>query len=60
MLADQGACHRLKGFVDRCAELNGSFVSYIPKCAHAGKKAECWDRFDLGTAASGELKVVVE
>jgi len=49
MMADQGACHNKKGFVDNCGKLNGSYLSYIPSCKH-GNKMECWDRFEKEAA----------
>jgi hypothetical protein len=45
MLADQGACHDIPGFVSKCNELNGGWISYIPKCIHYSRKEECWKRF---------------
>lgn len=45
MMADQGACHEIKGFTAKCAELNGGYVSYIPDCK-CSDKIGCWDRFE--------------
>lgn len=45
MLADQGACHDIPGFVDKCNDLNDGWIGYIPKCKHYSKKEECWKRF---------------
>lgn len=47
MRADQSACHDIKGFVDKCNELNGGWIGYIPSCKCENKN-ECWDRFDKG------------
>jgi hypothetical protein len=46
MLADQGACHKIKGFTDVCDKLNGGYLNHIPSCKHTTKSTECWDRFD--------------
>ena len=48
MLADQGACHDIKGFVDMCETLHGKGMWGISltKCRHQTKKHECWKRFD--------------
>lgn len=47
MRADQSACHKIKGFTDKCSKLNGGWVSYIPDCKCKDKKA-CWERFEKG------------
>jgi hypothetical protein len=41
--ADQGACS--SEFKDECNKLNGSWISYIPKCKYT-EKMKCWDRFE--------------
>jgi hypothetical protein len=46
MLADQGACHDKKGFVDECNKLNGGWLSYIPDCKNKCNFDECWKRFE--------------
>lgn len=46
MLADQGACHGIKGFVDKCEDLNGGWVGNISSCKNIKNKKECWDRFE--------------
>jgi hypothetical protein len=45
MMADQGACHNIKGFTGKCNDLNGGWIGYIPSCKHQNRKNECWDRF---------------
>lgn len=48
--ADQGACHKIKGFANTCNDLNGGWLSYIPSCKHNNKKGKelCWARFENG------------
>jgi hypothetical protein len=46
MLADQGACHDIKGFVDECMELHGGWIGNISQCNNQCNKADCWDRFN--------------
>lgn len=46
MMADQLACHAVKGFTDKCHYLNGGWLSYIPRCANRANMAECWGRFE--------------
>jgi hypothetical protein len=46
MLADQGACHDIKGFVDGCNKLHGGWIGYIPDCKYRKNVDECWKRFD--------------
>jgi hypothetical protein len=48
MLADQGACHKIKGFVDKCTELHGGWIGLLSKCKHQDRKSECWKRFIEG------------
>ena len=47
MLADQEACHKIKGFVDKCNDLNGGLVGTISSCNYQCKALECWKRFRL-------------
>ena len=47
MLADQGACHDIKGFTDECNKLHGGWVSYLPECKNRANMAECWKRFKI-------------
>lgn len=46
MLADQGACHNIDGFVDKCHHLGLSWGVRINKCLYYAHKAACWRRFD--------------
>lgn len=48
MMADQGACHNINGFVSKCNEFNGGYIGYIPKCENQGNKDECWKRLEEG------------
>ena len=45
MMADQGACHKIEGFVDECNKLHGGYINYIPGCKCPDKMG-CWDRFE--------------
>ena len=45
MMADQGACHSIEGFIKECKKLNGEYVEYIPNCKCPNKE-KCWDRFE--------------
>jgi len=45
MMADQGACHEIKGFVNRCNELSGHYFSRITDCTYQRNKSLCWKRF---------------
>jgi len=47
MLADQGACHSIKGFIDECGRLHGSMLLGIrlTQCNYYPRKAKCWKRF---------------
>jgi len=45
MLADQSACHEIKGFVDKCNRINGGYLSHISSCK-CGDKMKCWEIFD--------------
>lgn len=45
MMADQGACHNIKGFTERCNKENGGYVSYIPDCK-CKNKMKCWEVFE--------------
>jgi hypothetical protein len=46
MLADQGLCHKIPGFVDECMELNGGWVGQISSCKNQCNKRDCWKRFN--------------
>lgn len=46
MLADQGACHDIKGFTDECERLHGGWVGYIANCKYRNNKDKCWERFE--------------
>ena len=48
LLADQGACHSIKGFHDKCVELNGGCIGVITSCKYSMNKNECWERFKKG------------
>lgn len=51
MLADQGACHSIEGFVDECGRLDGqgSLIGrFLSSCAYQRNKATCWERFEQG------------
>lgn len=47
MLADQGACHKLDGFIDECMEINEGWIGSISNCKGQCKKFQCWKRFEL-------------
>lgn len=49
MMADQSACHKIKGFTEKCNKLHGSYLSYIPDCNNRKNKLQCWERFENGT-----------
>ena len=55
VLANQGACHNLLGFLNMCEEINGSslFGKSITDCKNQPNKLECWKRFERGQ----EIKV---
>ena len=49
MLADQGACHSIRGFVDECDRLDGqgSLIGrHLSRCAYQRNKSACWERFE--------------
>ena len=46
MLADQGACQEIKGFVDKCIELHGGWIGELTKCKNQNNKEQCWERFE--------------
>lgn len=51
MLADQGTCHSIRGFVDECDKLDGQGTLIgrpLSSCANQGNKATCWERFERG------------
>jgi hypothetical protein len=50
MLADQSACHEIKGFTKECDRLNGGWIGYIPECKYRDNKDKCWERFEKGVA----------
>jgi len=47
MMADQSACHRIKGFDDYCNKMNGGYFSVISSCK-CKDKIKCWERFEKG------------
>lgn len=49
MTADQGKCHNIDGFVDRCNSFNGGWFSLLTSCKNRNNKAECWKIFNRGT-----------
>ena len=53
MMADQGACHKIKGFTDKCHDLNGGYVNYIPDCKCSDKMG-CWNRFEKQSKETNE------
>ena len=48
MIADQGTCHNIKGFVDICNDLGSIWGRSIYLCKNQKNKADCWKRFDKG------------
>jgi hypothetical protein len=50
MMADQGACHKIDGFIDRCNSFNGGWISHIQSCKNVCNMDECWQRFKAGKA----------
>ena len=46
MLADQGACHNVEGFVDGCSDLGLDWGSSMSSCKNQCNKMECWKRFE--------------
>lgn len=54
MLADQGACHDIKGFVNMCEKLHGGCLwgVSLAKCKNQPNKADCWERFNQGQKSS--------
>ena len=46
MLADQGGCHDINGFTDRCNDLGRGWGSDITKCKNRDNKKECWELFE--------------
>jgi hypothetical protein len=50
LLADQGACHKIPGFIDKCDELNGKPLlgCLISDCKNQINKLDCWERFNKG------------
>lgn len=49
MMADQGACHKIKGFVDECDTLDGGSLlgKLLSRCNYQEHKANCWRRFEM-------------
>lgn len=47
MIADQGACHKIPGFVDECNRLDGGYLlgRYLSDCNFQPRNSECWARF---------------
>lgn len=52
MIADQGACHDIKGFTDRCNVLDGGYINVISSCRYQPGKSRCWKRFEQATPTS--------
>jgi len=46
MLADQGACHGVEGFVNGCRDLGLGWGSDISSCKNQCNRMECWERFE--------------
>ena len=46
MIADQGACHEIDGFVDECDRLGLSWGRQITDCPKYAEKEQCWERFE--------------
>lgn len=46
MVADQGACHDRKGFVDKCNQIHGEYLFNLTECKNQANKEQCWDRFE--------------
>ena len=46
LLADQGRCQGLEGFIERCNSFNGGWLDYIPSCSNRSNSAECWRIFE--------------
>lgn len=55
MLADQYACHKIDGFVDKCGELGLSWGDFISQCKYQSHKDLCWERFEAGQRKEGGL-----
>ena len=51
MLADQGACHSIKGFVGECENLDGAGLlgRQLSRCNNQPKKLACWQRFEAAS-----------
>ncbi len=56
MLANQGACHNISGFVDDCERLHGGLIigMSLSKCNNQKNKLECWQRFNNARINFGE------
>jgi hypothetical protein len=50
MLADQSACHAIKGFTDGCEKLHGGTLLglRLTSCNYYPNRSECWKRFREG------------
>ena len=46
MMADQGACHRVEGFVDGCNDLGIGWGGTISNCKNQCNRMECWERYE--------------
>jgi hypothetical protein len=46
MMADQGACHKVEGFVDECNNLGLRFGMIISGCKNHCNRKSCWERFE--------------
>lgn len=51
--SDQYACHSIKGFTDRCEELNGGYISKFSECRLYNNCDSCWDRFEVKQRKEG-------
>lgn len=52
MLADQSACHSIKGFTDDCDKLDGGCLlgRMLTSCKNQQNKLDCWKRFEQAQA----------
>ena len=49
MMIDRGACYKIKGFYEKCEELNGGRICEIPSCGlYKAPFEACWKRFEEG------------
>jgi hypothetical protein len=49
LLADQSACHKIKGFVEECDEYGVGWGDSITNCKNQHNKHECWGRLVKNT-----------